>query len=137
MRCFALMALCISLAGAAAGCNRDAPVPASSDPNGKDLVDGAVVAATESSGGVRLYKIVHADDYPDPAGPEYHMIAYDPKVATFQDAANLWKFSRKDVKVALDHILFHMVSFIKSDHRVLVVEPVSDEEKAPYLKGRR
>ena len=136
MRCFALMALCVGLSGTAVGCHRDAPVPSSSDPTGKDLVEGAVVAAMESGGGVRLYKIVHADDYPDPAGPEYHMIAYDPKVVTFQDAANLWKFRRKDTKVALDHLLVRMVNFIKRDHRVLVVEPVSDEEKAPYLKTR-
>jgi hypothetical protein len=137
MRCFALMALCIGLAGAAAGCSRNAPVPESSDPEGKDLVEGAVVAAVESSGGVRLYKIVHADDYPDPAGPEYHMIAYDPKTPTFQDAANLWKFKRNDVKIALDHILVRLVNFGKRDHRVLVVEPVTDVEKAPYLKARR
>lgn len=136
MRCFALMALCVGLSAAAVGCHRDAPVPSSSDPTGKDLVEGAVVAAMESGGGVRLYKIVHADDYPDPAGPEYHMIAYDPKVVTFQDAANLWKFRRKDTKVALDHMLVRMVNFIKRDHRVLVVEPVSDAEKAPYLKTR-
>jgi hypothetical protein len=137
MRCFALMALCLGLSGAAVGCHRDAPVPTSSDPEGKDLVEGAVVAAVESSGGVRLYKIVHADDYPNPAGPEYHMIAYDPKAATFQDAANLWKFRRKDTKIALDHILVRMVNFIKRDHRVLNVEPVTDEEKQPYLKSRR
>jgi hypothetical protein len=137
MRCFALMALCIGLFGAAAGCNRDAPVPASSDPTGKDLVDGAVVAAVESSGGVRLYKIVHADDYPEPAGPEYHMIAYSPKGTTFQDAANLWKFRRKDVKIELNHILVRQVNFMKRDHRVLLVEPVSEEERAPYLKARR
>ncbi|HMY20960.1 MAG TPA: hypothetical protein PKA58_31770 [Polyangium sp.] len=137
MRCVALMALCMALSGTVAGCHRDAPVPASSDPQGKDLVDGAVVAAVESSGGVRLYKIVHTDDYPDPAGPEYHMIVYEPKVATFQDAANQWKFHRKDVKVALDHIFVRMVNFIKRDHRVLVVEPITDDEKAPYLKSLR
>lgn len=136
MRPFALLALCISLTGAAVGCHRDAPVPASSDPEGKDLVEGAVVAAVESSGGVRLYKIIHADDYPDPAGPEYHMIAYKPKGATFQDAANLWKFQRQNVTIELDHILVRMVNFIKRDHRVLSVEPVTDEEKAPYLKSR-
>lgn len=137
MRCFALMALCVGLSGAAAGCHRDAPVPASSDPTGKDLVEGAVVAAVESSGGVRLYKIVHADDYPEPAGAEYHMIAYDPKVVTFQDAANLWKFRRQETKVTLNHILVRMVNFIKRDHRVLVVEPVTDAEKEPYLKSRQ
>jgi hypothetical protein len=65
------------------------------------------------------------------------MIAYDPKVVTFQDAANLWSFRRKETKVVLDHILVRMVNFIKRDHRVLTVEPVTDEEKAPYLKARR
>jgi hypothetical protein len=136
MRLFALLALCVGLSATAVGCHRDAPVPTSSDPTGKDLVEGAVVAAVEASGGVRLYKIVHADDYPDPAGPEYHMIAYDPKVVSFQDAANLWKFKRGEVKVTLNHILVRMVNFIKRDHRVLTVEPVTDEEKAPYLKSR-
>ncbi len=137
MRCFALIALCVGLSAAAVGCHRDAPVPSSSDPTGKDLVDGAVVAAVESSGGVRLYKIVHADDYPDPAGPEYHMIAYEPKVVTFQDAANLWKFRRQETKVTLNHILVRLANFGKRDHRVLTVEPVTDEEKAPYLKARQ
>ena len=136
MRSFALLALCIGLSGAAVGCHRDAPVPAPSDPDGKDLVEGAVVAAVESSGGVRLYKIIHADDYPDPAGPEYHMIAYKPKGVTFQDAANLWAFRRKEVNDELDHILVRMVNFIKRDHRVLSVEPVTDAEKAPYIKNR-
>jgi len=130
-----LIALCLALAGAPA-CHRDAPVPAASDPDGKDLVKGAVVAAAESSGGIRLYKIVHVDDYPEPAGPEYHMIAYDPKVVTFQDAANLWKYKRGDVKVAMDHIFVRLVHFGKRDHRVLIVEDVSDEEAKPYLKTR-
>jgi hypothetical protein len=132
----ALFALCIALACVPA-CKRDVPVPAASDPEGKDMVKGAVVAAVESSGGVRLYKIVHVDDYPEPAGPEYHMIAYDPKTPTFQDAANLWKYKRDDVKVALDHIFVRFVNFDKRDHRVLFVEPVTDEERAPYLKARR
>ncbi|MDI3287888.1 hypothetical protein [Polyangium sp. 15x6] len=132
----ALLVLCMAL-GSVAACNRDVSVPASSDPNGKDLVEGAVVAAAESSGGIRLYKIVHVDDYPEPAGPEYHMIAYNPKVPTFQDAANLWKHKRSEVTVALDHIFVRLVSFGKRDHRVLFVEPVTDEEKAPYLKAKR
>ncbi len=64
------------------------------------------------------------------------MIAYEPKGITFQDAANLWKFRRKDVKVTIDHMLVRYVNFGKRDHRVLTVEPVTDEEKAPYLKSR-
>ncbi|TKD12329.1 hypothetical protein [Polyangium fumosum] len=132
----ALLVLCMAL-GSVAACNRDVPVPAASDPDGKDLVQGAVVAATESSGGIRLYKIIHVDDYPEPAGPEYHMIAYNPKVPTFQDAANLWKHKRSEVTVAIDHIFVRLVSFGKRDHRVLFVEPVTDEERAPYLKAKR
>jgi hypothetical protein len=131
----ATFALCLALT-AVTGCKRDAPVPSASDPEGKDLVEGAVVAAVESSGGVRLYKIVHTDDYPEPAGSEYHMIAYDPKVASFQDAANLWKFHRDEAKVALDHVFVRWVSFGKRDHRVLVVEPVTPEEAKPYLQSR-
>ncbi len=131
-----LFVLCIAL-GSVAGCNRDVAVPASSDPAGKDLVEGAVVAAAESAGGIRLYKIVHVDDYPEPAGPEYHMIAYDPKVPTFQDAANLWKHKRGEMTVALDHVFVRLVNFGKRDHRVLFVEKVTEEEKGPYLKARR
>lgn len=130
-----MLALCLALAATPA-CHRDAPVPSVSDPEGKDLIEGAVVAAVESTGGIRLYKIIHVDDYPEPAGPEYHMIAYDPKVVTFQDAANLWKFKRGDVKVVLDHIYVRLVNFGKRDHRVLTVEPVTAEEAAPYLKSR-
>lgn len=133
----ALLALLLATTAALPACSRDVPVPSASDPQGKDLVEGAVVAAAESTGGIRLYKIVHVDDYPEPAGPEYHMIAYDPKTQTFQEAANLWKHRRGDVKVALDHIFVRMVGFLPRDHRVLFVEPVTDEEKAPYLKARR
>jgi len=131
-----MLVLCLALAGLPA-CKHDAPVPESSDPQGKDLVEGAVVAAVESSGGVRLYKIIHVDDYPEPAGPEYHMIAYNPKTPTFQDAANLWKHRRNEVTIALDHIFVRLVSFGKRDHRVLAVEPVTDAEKQPYLKAKQ
>ena len=44
----------LAIAALAAACEATPPVPAASDPDGKDLVEGAVVAATESSGGVRL-----------------------------------------------------------------------------------
>lgn len=109
-------------------------VPASSDPQGKDLVKGAVVAAAESSGGVRLYKIVHVDDFPDPVGFQLHMIAYDPKPKDFQEAANKWKHERKSFSVVKDWMDVALVLFKQRDHRVLVVEPVSEEELAPYNK---
>jgi len=112
------------------------PVPASSDPQGKDLVKGAVVAAAESSGGIRLYKIVHVDDYPPPIGTELHMIAYDPKVDTFQDAALLWK-RKQGLKIIVDHVHVQISPFLTRDHRVLLQEPVTDEELAPYKKSKR
>lgn len=112
------------------------PVPASSDPEGKDLVKGAVVAAAESSGGIRLYKIVHVDDFPPPIGTELHMIAYDPKVSSFQDAALLWK-RKQGIQVALEHVHVQLQPFLQRDHRALFVEPVTEEELAPYKKSKR
>jgi hypothetical protein len=111
------------------------PIPASSDPEGKDLVTGAVVAAAESRGGIRLYKIVHVDDYPPPLGWQLYMVAYDPKAQTFQEAAALWK-KKEGVKVALDYVEVQLALFLPRDHRVIAVEPVTDEEKAPYLRAR-
>ena len=120
-----------------AACNEGAPsVPASADPQGKDLVKGAVVAAAESSGGIRLYKIVHVDDYPPPIGYELHMIAYDPKVQSYEEAAKLWK-KKEGVSVVLDHVHVQLVQFLMRDRRVLAVEPVSDEELKPYLRSKR
>jgi hypothetical protein len=110
------------------------PVPASSDPEGKDFVKGAVVAAAESSGGIRLYKVVHVDDYPKPLGWELHMIAYDPKASTFQDAAILWQ-KKTGLTVALDYVNVRLVDFLPRDHRILKVEPVSDEEMKPYKRA--
>src|SRR5262245_58023062 len=122
------------------GCGRsstsDAPaIPASSDPEGKDLVEGAVVAAQEKSGGYRLYKIVHVDDYPDPIGYAYHFIAYAPKGTSLADAAKLWK--QGAVHVELDHIEVRQVDFMPRDHRVIAVEKVTEAEIAPYNKVRR
>jgi hypothetical protein len=127
------------LASSLVGCGRsptkDAPaVPASSDPEGKDLVAGAVVAAYESSGGYRLYKIVHVDDFPDPIGYEYHMIAYDPKGTTFEDAARIWK--QGAVKVILDHLDVRQVHFMPRDHRVIAVEKITPAEKAAYDRSQ-
>lgn len=116
-------------------CKSAPTVPASSDPNGNDLVEGAVVAATETSGGVRLYKIVHVDDLPEPLGYEYHMIAYDPKATAFETAAQVWASPEK--QVALGHIEVRKVDFMPRDHRVLKVEPVSAAELAPYLNRQK
>src|SRR5689334_16689208 len=76
-------------AAAALGACRGEPLPPP-DPKGKDLVEGAVVAAVttaEKTPGIRTYKILHVDDYPDPVGYNLHLAAYDPKAATFEEAA--------------------------------------------------
>ena len=70
-----LAATTITACGKGTGEGDTPRVPASSDPAGKDIVEGAVIAAQEAVGGVRLYKVTHVDDYPDPIGYEYHMIA--------------------------------------------------------------
>jgi hypothetical protein len=117
------------------GCrNNDAPIPPS-DPDGKDLVKGAIVAAVEVDGKYRLNKIIQVDDLPKPLGYEYHMIAYDPVVSTYEEAAALQKRGGKTV--ALKHILVRHMHFMKRDHRVVAIEPVTDEEFAIYQRSRR
>ena len=124
-----------ALATLAAGCSDTPSIPATSDPEGKDLVEGAVVAAAESSGGYRLNKVLHVDDYPNPIGHQLHLVAYNPKAASYEEAARLWK-KKESIKVALDHFEVRKVEFLKRDHRVLLVEPVTDAEKAPYLRSK-
>jgi hypothetical protein len=122
----------LAFATLAAACQSTPPVPTASDPTGKDLVEGAVVAAAESAGGVRLYKIVHVEDLPEPIGYEFHMIAYDPKVGSYEDAARLWANPQQRT-IAIPHIEVRKIHFMPRDHRVLRVEPVSPEELQPYL----
>ena len=61
-------------------------VPASSDPNGKDLVEGAIVVATEKSGGVRIYKSARFGTS-RPHWRELVMVAYNEKGNDFHHAA--------------------------------------------------
>ncbi len=137
----AALALAVLTAGATAACGKgSAPaeeaaprVPASSDPAGKDIVEGAVIAAQEKVGGYRLYKVTHVDDYPDPIGYEYHMIAYDPKCDTLDVAAKTWK--DKKATPMFDHLVVREVSFLPRDHRVLFVEPLTPAELATYTKA--
>ncbi len=134
MRSIALAAaVCAGTLTLAPACNRAPPVPETSDPTGKDLVVGAVVAATEKSGGIRIYKIVEVEDLPPPFGRDLHMIAYDPKVQTFQEAAELRR--KGELTVAMDHMMVRLVHFMPRDHRVISNEPVSDDERAPYLRS--
>lgn len=121
--------MCVALLSFGCG-NKPIPPP---DPEGKDIVPGAIVAAEELGNGIRLYKVQHVDDYPKPMGPEYHMIAYEPKAKTFEEAREMWQDHK--VKVVLDHIFVRGVNFLPRDHRVLMVEPVTEEELAPYKKS--
>jgi hypothetical protein len=137
-----LVLLALALLGASAlpACSKGsteeaAPhIPASSDPAGKDIVEGAVIAAHEKGGGIRLYKVTHVDDYPDPIGYEYHMIAYDPKCDTYERCAVLWQ--KHDAKVSYEHLVVREVNFLPRDHRVLFVEPLTEAERATYNKSR-
>jgi hypothetical protein len=138
----AALALAALSAAAIPACNKGcssteepAPrIPASSDPAGKDIVEGAVVAAQEKMGGIRMYKVTHVDDYPDPIGYEYHMIAYDPKCDTYEQCAIVWK--KHETKVNFEHLVVREVSFLPRDHRVLFVEPLTEAERATYAKSR-
>ncbi|APR74949.1 Hypothetical protein A7982_00295 [Minicystis rosea] len=115
-------------------CNKPIPPP---DPKGKDIVAGAVVAAVttaEKEPGIRTYKVIHVDDYPEPVGHNYHLIAYDPKAKTFEEARELrW---RGVMTVVLPHFEVRAVDFLPRDHRVLGVEPLSDQERSAYEKAR-
>lgn len=131
----ALSLATVSTAACKSAQQEEIPIPPP-DPQGKDLIDGAIVAAAEKSGGIRLYKIIHVDDLPDPIGYEYHMIAYDPKVNTFQEAADLRKNHKDRMTVALAHLVAQQVPFMARAHRVIAVEPITEEERAPYVKSR-
>ena len=65
------------------------------------------------------------EDLPPPFGRDLHMIAYDPKVQTFQEAAELRR--RGKTTVAKDHLTVRLVNFMPRDHRVISNEPISDE----------
>lgn len=136
-----LLALTVAVA---AGCGKGdggaatsdiPPIPASHHPKGEDLVEGAVVAATETSGGIRLNKIVHVDDFPPPLDYEFHMIAYEPKAQTWEESARMWK--GKEAKVIIPHFTVRRMDFMVRDYRVLFVEKITPEERAPYEASKR
>ena len=124
----------VTAALALTGCNgcghkaSDAPpVPASADPEGKDLVPGAIVAAVEKSGGIRIYKMVERNWFPDPIGEELVMIAYEQKADTFEHARDLWL--KHNLTVALPKVRVPRQMFMPRDHRIVASEPVSDADK--------
>ncbi len=117
----------------APGCKTDGSssgvvVPASSDPNGKDLVEGAIVVATEKSGGVRIYKIRKIRYFPDPIGEELVMVAYNEKGNDFHHAAAL--YHQGGLTIALTRVAVPRHRFARNrDYRILGKEPVTEAEK--------
>jgi hypothetical protein len=118
------------------GCKSDPgpPVPASADPEGKDLVVGAVVAAFEKDGGVRLYKVKEINYFPPPLSDELVMLAFNEKGGDFPHAAKL--FEQRNLTVAVPNVRVYRHLFRERDYRVLAVEPVSDADRALKAKEK-
>jgi hypothetical protein len=127
-RIAALIALCAALLACKTDANKTLPVPASSDPDGKDLVAGAIVAAFEKNAGVRLYKVIAVQYFPPPMTDELVMIAYNEKGNDFQEAAALWHKGR--LTVALPEVRVYRHMFRTRDYRVLTSEPVTDADRS-------
>ncbi len=98
-------------------------VPASADPQGRELVKGAIIVATEKSGGVRTYKLTGIQHFPAPMGDELIMIAYQQKGATFKDAAELW--AEGQLTIAISKVRVYKNVFMTRDYRVIAQEPVA------------
>jgi len=108
--------------------NAAPPVPASADPEGKDLVVGAIVLATAKEGGVRIYKIKEVNYFPPPVGDELVMIAFAELGNDFEHAAKLWKQRKLSVVVANVRVQQHMFHRNR-DYRVIATEPVTEQDK--------
>ncbi len=108
-------------------------MPASSDPEGKDLVEGAIVVATEKEGGVRIYKIKQVNYFPPPVGDELIMIAFTEQGNDFEHAAALWR--QRKLTVVLPNVGVQRHAFNRNrDYRVIDKEPVTEQEKK-LVKG--
>ena len=111
-----------------AGCRTDGagsgpPVPASSDPTGNDLVVGSIVAAHESTGGVRLLKLLQVNFFPPPMADELVFVAYNEKGNTFQHAADL--FAKGKLTVAVAKVRVYRNMFRTRDYRVIAMRAVT------------
>ncbi len=124
-----LICLLIVLLGAPAcrtdGKGQGPPIPASSDPKGKDLILGAIVAAWETKANhVRLYKIVKIKYFPPPMGDELEFVAYNETGKDFQHAADLYR--KGGLTVALAPVRVPRTEFVRNrKYRVLTTEPVT------------
>ncbi len=107
------------------------PVPASSEPEGRDLVEGAVVAAFETVGTpkkVRLYKVIEVKYFPPPMSDAILMVAYNETGADFQEAARLYQ--QGGLTVALAHVDVQRHLFRRRDYRVLANVPVTSADRS-------
>jgi hypothetical protein len=151
-----LWTLCLLAVAACSDSNKAPPVPASSDPGGADLVEGAIVAAFESrcgdpapagsqpaasatpvpiataddktSCGVRLYKIKQVNYFPPPMTDELVMIAFTEKANEFDHAMKLWR--QRKLTVALPNVRVQRHMFRTRDYRVIDHEKVTEADKA-------
>lgn len=105
---------------------------------GKDLVEGAIVAVAttaEPAPGVRVYKVLQVHEYPPPFGCQLDLVAYDPKAPSFEEAAAARR--RGKMTVAMAKVEVPRYEFLKLDHRVVGVEPVSEQERHPATPLRK
>lgn len=114
------------------------PVPASSDPTGKDLVQGAIVIAPETSGGVRIYKITKVIPFPPPMSDEIVLTAYNEKGNDFGHAAALWRQGKLTIAVVRGRV--NRNSFRKRDYRIIdrvaITEADHNAKPSPAPRGR-
>ncbi len=134
MRLFRMTAVAVACAFAVApaGCKSEPKktiaVPASSDPEGEDLLVGSIVAAVERGGGVRIYKIVDSLYFPPPMTDELVMIAYHEKGNDFVEAAALYQ--KGGLTVALPQVRVQRHLFRTRDYRILASEAVTAADKS-------
>lgn len=102
-------------------------MPASSDPTGADLVEGAVIASFEKVGGVRLYKLIEVKYFPPPMSDALIMIAYTEKGADYAEAARLW--NKGGLSIVVTRVDVQRNVFRQRDYRVLSNEPVTDADR--------
>jgi len=121
-----LLIIVLSLLGCRTEAQKGPPVPASHDPEGKDLVEGAIVAAYEKAGGVRLYKIKLVRWFPPPMSEELEMLAYKEKGNDFKHAAALWQ--KGGLTLVLSNVRVPRHAFMQRDYRVIANEPVTPAE---------
>ncbi|MBM4360274.1 MAG: hypothetical protein FJ096_19380 [Deltaproteobacteria bacterium] len=127
-----VLVVAAGLAGCKANVEEGPPLPASSDPEGKDLVVGAIVAAWEKGAAVkqesiRLYKIVDVVYFPPPMSDELVMLAYTETSTDFRSAAATHASGKLTIKAAQVRVQRHL--FRTRDYRVLANVPVTDADR--------